>query len=98
MGAPRRSPWPRSRCYRQRDVVVIRWLLDIDGTLASAEERHPTWREIRRRPHVLDDATVARTRRVYTKPGLFPCGVPQPGDVPRRLNGLPGAIQPTKQV
>ncbi len=39
----------------------------IDGMLADDQQTYATLLEARPKPHVLDDATVARTRRVFTE-------------------------------
>ena len=37
----------------------------IDGMLEDSQEQYQTFSEIRKKPHVLDDATVSRGIRVY---------------------------------
>jgi hypothetical protein len=37
----------------------------IDGTLANTEEQYQTFSEIKNKPHVLDDAIVERTIKLY---------------------------------
>ena len=62
-GSKHAQPQPRWQPISMLPVIAQL----IDDTLASAEEQHATLQEVLCWPHVLDDATVSRTRRVYTE-------------------------------
>ena len=59
----------------ERDLAETAWLASLsDEGLREAREHYATLLEARPRPHVLDDATIARTKRVNGE-GLEWCDV-----------------------